>query len=440
MVNIDKMLYLLVLWAIASISIINATAYIDNYVNNDENTSINYIVYENRHTLNFPQLIAELERGNSNPLISHFMFTQTREGITLIRSLGGSSSINTRERDSIALNLPGRNPAYIEELNPDYYLEEFLKSIALNTSSPEELASSISSSELKDRIYILIQLLSNNTTKTGEVYNEIVYTKNLAEYLYATGEIDVTEYLITMKILRELAEESNLRPLYRSIEESIAKVLAEILTEAGREEALRRLLKSPIETTYSAATVPDGKFRFRDLLSFINRFARSNYPETGLSGNFTLWIPLLNTRTFQFLGYAALASILLVTISVAMLTLPVVSTKTKPGRLSKKISASMLQPSKSVTARSSTVVKLYWETVNILSKNVARKYEWETHREYLYKIRSVLRERSSKLVEEFEKLTTMYERIRFGNQPQRKVEEEAKRSYDLISSLLTQRT
>ncbi len=429
MLSPKRLVYLVVLWVIVSSS--TALAYID-----DKNTTENnYIVYENRHTLNFPQLIAELERGaTTNPLIRHFMFLRAKEGVTFTRSLSGVGSTSVREISNIALRVPGRNPTYIEELNPDYYLEEFLKSIAMNATSPEELASSISSDELKDRIHILIQLASNNLTKPGEIYNEIVYAKNLAEYLYATGEISVAEYLITMKILKELAEENNLKPLYRNIEESIAKILAEILAEAGREEALRRLLKSPVETVDSTLITSNEEFRFRNLLNAISRFARSNYPQAGSLGNFTLLIPLLNTQSFQFLGYAALASVLLVLVSIALLTFPVALTKTELKEYNKKVSTQLLRVSKTISIRSSIVINLYWRAVEILSRNISRKYEWETHREYLYKIRPELRRRSSKLGESFEKLTLVYEKVRFGKQSQHKAEEEAKRSYDSISS------
>ena len=359
-------------------------------------------IYDNRHTIGFPQNITYIINISSselseiiNQLKNIDNITSSCKNIDCVQNISSSyiRSVANRLRDEGVLS----NDAY-DAIN-----------ILSNPGSSDykDLYSLINDPEIRS---LLSQLNTSDIQKFAELANS---SMNRLMEMYVSGRISYKEYAAALELIRRLALEKNVYDIYNLAGEREMDLLRAII-DRSYSDALLKMISASKDISLIEKGSSNKIFVSQNNMSGLNLFS-------GFEGLRLVQIMFPSIPLAMILGIAVVG--VLITLIIMLLRLGVNPLE----KISRYITnRGVIDISK--LSNLPTPIKIYWMAVSILSKRVPR-YENETHREYLRKII----ENKDPSSQNFSKITEVYELTKYAGVINKDLEKTAEESFKEMS-------
>jgi len=359
-------------------------------------------IYDNRHTIGFPQNITYIINISSselseiiNQLKNIDNITSSCKNIDCVQNISSSyiRSVANRLRDEGVLS----NDAY-DAIN-----------ILSNPGSSDykDLYSLINDPEIRS---LLSQLNTSDIQKFAELANS---SMNRLMEMYVSGRISYKEYAAALELIRRLALEKNVYDIYNLAGEREMDLLRAII-DRSYSDALLKMISASKDISLMEKGSSNKIFVSQNNMSGLNLFS-------GFEGLRLVQIMFPSIPLTMILGIAVVG--VLITLIIMLLRLGVNPLE----KISRYITnRGVIDISK--LSNLPTPIKIYWMAVSILSKRVPR-YENETHREYLRKII----ENKDPSSQNFSKITEVYELTKYAGVINKDLEKTAEESFKEMS-------
>ena len=359
-------------------------------------------IYDNRHTIGFPQNITYIINISSselseiiNQLKNIDNITSSCRNIDCVQNISSSyiRSVANRLRDEGVLS----NDAY-DAIN-----------ILSNPGSSDykDLYSLINDPEIRS---LLSQLNTSDIQKFAELANS---SMNRLMEMYVSGRISYKEYAAALELIRRLALEKNVYDIYNLAGEREMDLLRAII-DRSYSDALLKMISASKDISLIEKGSSNKIFVSQNNMSGLNLFS-------GFEGLRLVQIMFPSIPLAMILGIAVVG--VLITLIIMLLRLGVNPLE----KISRYITnRGVIDISK--LSNLPTPIKIYWMAVSILSKRVPR-YENETHREYLRKII----ENKDPSSQNFSKITEVYELTKYAGVINKDLEKTAEESFKEMS-------
>jgi len=359
-------------------------------------------IYDNRHTIGFPQNITYIINISSselseiiNQLKNIDNITSSCKNIDCVQNISSSyiRSVANRLRDEGVLS----NDAY-DAIN-----------ILSNPGSSDykDLYSLINDPEIRS---LLSQLNTSDIQKFAELANS---SMNRLMEMYVSGRISYKEYAAALELIRRLALEKNVYDIYNLAGEREMDLLRAII-DRSYSDALLKMISASKDISLIEKGSSNKIFVSQNNMSGLNLFS-------GFEGLRLVQIMFPSIPLAMILGIAVVG--VLITLIIMLLKLGVNPLE----KISRYITnRGVIDISK--LSNLPTPIKIYWMAVSILSKRVPR-YENETHREYLRKII----ENKDPSSQNFSKITEVYELTKYAGVINKDLEKTAEESFKEMS-------
>jgi len=359
-------------------------------------------IYDNRHTIGFPQNITYIINISSselseiiNQLKNIDNITSSCRNIDCVQNISSSyiRSVANRLRDEGVLS----NDAY-DAIN-----------ILSNPGSSDykDLYSLINDPEIRS---LLSQLNTSDIQKFAELANS---SMNRLMEMYVSGRISYKEYAAALELIRRLALEKNVYDIYNLAGEREMDLLRAII-DRSYSDALLKMISASKDISLIEKGSSNKIFVSQNNMSGLNLFS-------GFEGLRLVQIMFPSIPLTMILGIAVVG--VLITLIIMLLRLGVNPLE----KISRYITnRGVIDISK--LSNLPTPIKIYWMAVSILSKRVPR-YENETHREYLRKII----ENKDPSSQNFSKITEVYELTKYAGVINKDLEKTAEESFKEMS-------
>jgi hypothetical protein len=359
-------------------------------------------IYDNRHTIGFPQNITytiNISSSELSEIINQLKnidnITSSCKNIDCVQNISSSyiRSVANRLRDEGVLS----NDAY-DAIN-----------ILSNPGSSDykDLYSLINDPEIRS---LLSQLNTSDIQKFAELANS---SMNRLMEMYVSGRISYKEYAAALELIRRLALEKNVYDIYNLAGEREMDLLRAII-DRSYSDALLKMISASKDISLIEKGSSNKIFVSQNNMSGSNLFS-------GFEGLRLVQIMFPSIPLTMILGIAVVG--VLITLIIMLLRLGVNPLE--------KISRYITNRGVIDISRLSnlpTPIKIYWMAVSILSKRVPR-YENETHREYLRKII----ENKDPSSQNFSKITEVYELTKYAGVINKDLEKTAEESFKEMS-------
>lgn len=359
-------------------------------------------IYDNRHTIGFPQNITytiNISSSELSEIINQLKnidnITSSCRNIDCVQSISSSyiRSVANRLRDEGVLS----NDAY-DAIN-----------ILSNPGSFDykDLYSLINDPEIRS---LLSQLNTSDIQKFAELANS---SMNRLMEMYVSGRISYKEYAAALELIRRLALEKNVYDIYNLAGEREMDLLRAII-DRSYSDALLKMISASKDISLIEKGSSNKIFVSQNNMSGSNLFS-------GFEGLRLVQIMFPSIPLTMILGIAVVG--VLITLIIMLLRLGVNPLE----KISRYITnRGVIDISK--LSNLPTPIKIYWMAVSILSKRVPR-YENETHREYLRKII----ENKDPSSQNFSKITEVYELTKYAGVINKDLEKTAEESFKEMS-------
>lgn len=359
-------------------------------------------IYDNRHTIGFPQNITytiNISSSELSEIINQLKnidnITSSCKNIDCVQNISSSyiRSVANRLRDEGVLS----NDAY-DAIN-----------ILSNPGSSDykDLYSSINDPEIRS---LLSQLNTSDIQKFAELANS---SMNRLMEMYVSGRISYKEYAAALELIRRLALEKNVYDIYNLAGEREMDLLRAII-DRSYSDALLKMISASKDISLIEKGSSNKIFVSQNNMSGLNLFS-------GFEGLRLVQIMFPSIPLTMILGIAVVG--VLITLIIMLLRLGVNPLE----KISRYITnRGVIDISK--LSNLPTPIKIYWMAVSILSKRVPR-YENETHREYLRKII----ENKDPSSQNFSKITEVYELTKYAGVINKDLEKTAEESFKEMS-------
>jgi len=359
-------------------------------------------IYDNRHTIGFPQNITYIINISSselseiiNQLKNIDNITSSCRNIDCVQNISSSyiRSVANRLRDEGVLS----NDAY-DAIN-----------ILSNPGSSDykDLYSLINDPEIRS---LLSQLNTSDIQKFAELANS---SMNRLMEMYVSGRISYKEYAAALELIRRLALEKNVYDIYNLAGEREMDLLRAII-DRSYSDALLKMISASKDISLIEKGSSNKIFVSQNNMSGLNLFS-------GFEGLRLVQIMFPSIPLTMILEIAVVG--VLITLIIMLLRLGVNPLE----KISRYITnRGVIDISK--LSNLPTPIKIYWMAVSILSKRVPR-YENETHREYLRKII----ENKDPSSQNFSKITEVYELTKYAGVINKDLEKTAEESFKEMS-------
>ena len=359
-------------------------------------------IYDNRHTIGFPQNITytiNISSSELSEIINQLKnidnITSSCKNIDCVQNISSSyiRSVANRLRDEGVLS----NDAY-DAIN-----------ILSNPGSSDykDLYSLINDPEIRS---LLSQLNTSDIQKFAELANS---SMNRLMEMYVSGRISYKEYAAALELIRRLALEKNVYDIYNLAGEREMDLLRAII-DRSYSDALLKMISASKDISLIEKGSSNKIFVSQNNMSGSNLFS-------GFEGLRLVQIMFPSIPLTMILGIAVVG--VLITLIIMLLRLGVNPLE----KISRYITnRGVIDISK--LSNLPTPIKIYWMAVSILSKRVPR-YENETHREYLRKII----ENKDPSSQNFSKITEVYELTKYAGVINKDLEKTAEESFKEMS-------
>lgn len=359
-------------------------------------------IYDNRHTIGFPQNITytiNISSSELSEIINQLKnidnITSSCKNIDCVQNISSSyiRSVANRLRDEGVLS----NDAY-DAIN-----------ILSNSGSSDykDLYSLINDPEIRS---LLSQLNTSDIQKFAELANS---SMNRLMEMYVSGRISYKEYAAALELIRRLALEKNVYDIYNLAGEREMDLLRAII-DRSYSDALLKMISASKDISLIEKGSSNKIFVSQNNMSGLNLFS-------GFEGLRLVQIMFPSIPLTMILGIAVVG--VLITLIIMLLRLGVNPLE----KISRYITnRGVIDISK--LSNLPTPIKIYWMAVSILSKRVPR-YENETHREYLRKII----ENKDPSSQNFSKITEVYELTKYAGVINKDLEKTAEESFKEMS-------
>jgi hypothetical protein len=359
-------------------------------------------IYDNRHTIGFPQNITytiNISSSELSEIINQLKnidnITSSCRNIDCVQNISSSyiRSVANRLRDEGVLS----NDAY-DAIN-----------ILSNPGSSDykDLYSLINDPEIRS---LLSQLNTSDIQKFAELANS---SMNRLMEMYVSGRISYKEYAAALELIRRLALEKNVYDIYNLAGEREMDLLRAII-DRSYSDALLKMISASKDISLIEKGSSNKIFVSQNNMSGLNLFS-------GFEGLRLVQIMFPSIPLTMILGIAVVG--VLITLIIMLLRLGVNPLE----KISRYITnRGVIDISK--LSNLPTPIKIYWMAVSILSKRVPR-YENETHREYLRKII----ENKDPSSQNFSKITEVYELTKYAGVINKDLEKTAEESFKEMS-------
>jgi hypothetical protein len=359
-------------------------------------------IYDNRHTIGFPQNITytiNISSSELSEIINQLKnidnITSSCKNIDCVQNISSSyiRSVANRLRDEGVLS----NDAY-DAIN-----------ILSNSGSSDykDLYSLINDPEIRS---LLSQLNTSDIQKFAELANS---SMNRLMEMYVSGRISYKEYAAALELIRRLALEKNVYDIYNLAGEREMDLLRAII-DRSYSDALLKMISASKDISLIEKGSSNKIFVSQNNMSGLNLFS-------GFEGLRLVQIMFPSIPLTMILGIAVVG--VLITLIIMLLRLGVNPLE----KISRYITnRGVIDISK--LSHLPTPIKIYWMAVSILSKRVPR-YENETHREYLRKII----ENKDPSSQNFSKITEVYELTKYAGVINKDLEKTAEESFKEMS-------
>jgi hypothetical protein len=359
-------------------------------------------IYDNRHTIGFPQNITytiNISSSELSEIINQLKnidnITSSCKNIDCVQNISSSyiRSVANRLRDEGVLS----NDAY-DAIN-----------ILSNPGSSDykDLYSLINDPEIRS---LLSQLNTSDIQKFAELANS---SMNRLMEMYVSGRISYKEYAAALELIRRLALEKNVYDIYNLAGEREMDLLRAII-DRSYSDALLKMISASKDISLIEKGSSNKIFVSQNNMSGLNLFS-------GFEGLRLVQIMFPSIPLTMILGIAVVG--VLITLIIMLLRLGVNPLE----KISRYITnRGVIDISK--LSNLPTPIKIYWMAVSILSKRVPR-YENETHREYLRKII----ENKDPSSQNFSKITEVYELTKYAGVINKDLEKTAEESFKEMS-------
>ncbi|NAZ13516.1 MAG: hypothetical protein GU359_05120 [Desulfurococcales archaeon] len=359
-------------------------------------------IYDNRHTIGFPQNITytiNISSSELSEIINQLKnidnITSSCKNINCVQNISSSyiRSVANRLRDEGVLS----NDAY-DAIN-----------ILSNPGSSDykDLYSLINDPEIRS---LLSQLNTSDIQKFAELANS---SMNRLMEMYVSGRISYKEYAAALELIKRLALEKNVYDIYNLAGEREMDLLRAII-DRSYSDALLKMISASKDISLIEKGSSNKIFVSQNNMSGSNLFS-------GFEGLRLVQIMFPSIPLTMILEIAVVG--VLITLIIMLLRLGVNPLE--------KISRYITNRGVIDISRLSnlpTPIKIYWMAVSILSKRVPR-YENETHREYLRKII----ENKDPSSQNFSKITEVYELTKYAGVINKDLEKTAEESFKEMS-------
>ena len=359
-------------------------------------------IYDNRHTIGFPQNITytiNISSSELSEIINQLKnidnITSSCKNIDCVQNISSSyiRSVANRLRDEGVLS----NDAY-DAIN-----------ILSNPGSSDykDLYSLINDPEIRS---LLSQLNTSDIQKFAELANS---SMNRLMEMYVSGRISYKEYAAALELIRRLALEKNVYDIYNLAGEREMDLLRAII-DRSYSNALLKMISASKDISLIEKGSSNKIFVSQNNMSGLNLFS-------GFEGLRLVQIMFPSIPLTMILEIAVVG--VLITLIIMLLRLGVNPLE----KISRYITnRGVIDISK--LSNLPTPIKIYWMAVSILSKRVPR-YENETHREYLRKII----ENKDPSSQNFSKITEVYELTKYAGVINKDLEKTAEESFKEMS-------
>jgi len=359
-------------------------------------------IYDNRHTIGFPQNITytiNISSSELSEIINQLKnidnITSSCKNIDCVQNISSSyiRSVANRLRDEGVLS----NDAY-DAIN-----------ILSNSGSSDykDLYSLINDPEIRS---LLSQLNTSDIQKFAELANS---SMNRLMEMYVSGRISYKEYAAALELIRRLALEKNVYDIYNLAGEREMDLLRAII-DRSYSDALLKMISASKDISLIEKGSSNKIFVSQNNMSGLNLFS-------GFEGLRLVQIMFPSIPLTMILEIAVVG--VLITLIIMLLRLGVNPLE----KISRYITnRGVIDISK--LSNLPTPIKIYWMAVSILSKRVPR-YENETHREYLKKII----ENKDPSSQNFSKITEVYELTKYAGVINKDLEKTAEESFKEMS-------
>jgi len=359
-------------------------------------------IYDNRHTIGFPQNITytiNISSSELSEIINQLKnidnITSSCRNIDCVQNISSSyiRSVANRLRDEGVLS----NDAY-DAIN-----------ILSNSGSSDykDLYSLINDPEIRS---LLSQLNTSDIQKFAELANS---SMNRLMEMYVSGRISYKEYAAALELIRRLALEKNVYDIYNLAGEREMDLLRAII-DRSYSDALLKMISASKDISLIEKGSSNKIFVSQNNMSGLNLFS-------GFEGLRLVQIMFPSIPLTMILGIAVVG--VLITLIIMLLRLGVNPLE----KISRYITnRGVIDINK--LSNLPTPIKIYWMAVSILSKRVPR-YENETHREYLRKII----ENKDPSSQNFSKITEVYELTKYAGVINKDLEKTAEESFKEMS-------
>jgi|GEM_PF-2567523 len=359
-------------------------------------------IYDNRHTIGFPQNITytiNISSSELSEIINQLKnidnITSSCKNIDCVQNISSSyiRSVANRLRDEGVLS----NDAY-DAIN-----------ILSNSGSSDykDLYSLINDPEIRS---LLSQLNTSDIQKFAELANS---SMNRLMEMYVSGRISYKEYAAALELIRRLALEKNVYDIYNLAGEREMDLLRAII-DRSYSDALLKMISASKDISLIEKGSSNKIFVSQNNMSGSNLFS-------GFEGLRLVQIMFPSIPLTMILEIAVVG--VLITLIIMLLRLGVNPLE----KISRYITnRGVIDISK--LSNLPTPIKIYWMAVSILSKRVPR-YENETHREYLKKII----ENKDPSSQNFSKITEVYELTKYAGVINKDLEKTAEESFKEMS-------
>jgi len=359
-------------------------------------------IYDNRHTIGFPQNITytiNISSSELSEIINQLKnidnITSGCKNIDCVQNISSSyiRSVANRLRDEGVLS----NDAY-DAIN-----------ILSNPGSSDykDLYSLINDPEIRS---LLSQLNTSDIQKFAELANS---SMNRLMEMYVSGRISYKEYAAALELIRRLALEKNVYDIYNLAGEREMDLLRAII-DRSYSDALLKMISASKDISLIEKGSSNKIFVSQNNMSGSNLFS-------GFEGLRLVQIMFPSIPLTMILEIAVVG--VLITLIIMLLRLGVNPLE----KISRYITnRGVIDISK--LSNLPTPIKIYWMAVSILSKRVPR-YENETHREYLKKII----ENKDPSSQNFSKITEVYELTKYAGVINKDLEKTAEESFKEMS-------
>lgn len=351
-------------------------------------------VYLGMHTINFTSILGidiNQYRGSGSLNSSLPEILEAIRNITTSCNTLSCLAQNRTARISIEQSL--------RELERSGYIDpgavdEILRSIDQAYVGDNALKSLINDPEIS-------QLINNISISGAENYPNAL---GILDSLFRGGRISLNQYIAALELLKR----SLLRQGLESQAIAIDKMQLEALKQLVLSNTAQNLVKSL--TSILASTEGSGSTELQ-----------------GGGGDRTPYLEAMPPNIYMptpspMLGFDLLKLLLIVISISALVALAVLGIPSQILRILRK--GELGRSSRLDRAgRGSGVIDLYWRAVSIMSRRIPRR-DYETHREYLEKVK-----RHMGMIDPFEDLTGIYERVRYAHEPEDRYVERALKDY-----------